>query len=181
MSKLEEIGARSVESVFLGNLANLYFHHSYFEKARETYEAANAMFEEADDKLNLAYFRAFYAALIAEENRIEEAQGLISYADKALKEIGDDLGVVAVSVCEGMIYLARARLAMESGDIRVAAAHLQIVNDRIENVKKKGAVSELHPEGAPSLAEKSGDVRDGLRFLEASMFRYEKRFRIASA
>ena len=77
MSKLEEIGARSVESVFLGNLANLYFHHSYFDRARETYEVANAMFEEKDDKLNLAYFRAFYAALIAEEDRIEEAEALI--------------------------------------------------------------------------------------------------------
>ena len=70
---------------------------------------------------------------------------------------------------------------MESGDVQSASAHLQTINERIENVKKKGTVSEMYPEGAPSLAEKSGDVRDGLRFLEASMLRYEKKFRVASA
>ena len=64
MSKLEEIGARRVESVFLGNLANLYFHHGDLLLAQKSYERANAMFEVLDDKLNLAYFRAFYAGLI---------------------------------------------------------------------------------------------------------------------
>ena len=60
------------------------------------------MFEALEDKLNLAYFRAFYAGLIAEQNRTDEAQEYIDYASKTLQDIGDDLGV-EVYLCEGLI------------------------------------------------------------------------------
>ena len=181
MSKLEEIGARRVESVFLGNLANLYFHHGDLVRAQACYEKANTMFEALEDKLNLAYFRAFYAGLIAEQNRTDEAQEYIDYASKTLQDIGDDLGVEAVYLCEGLILLAEASTAMDSNDIQTANTNLASIHERIENVKKKGPVSKSHPEGAPSLAERSGDIRDALRFVEAALQRYKTKFRVESA
>ena len=111
MVKLEEIGARMEESVFLGNLATLYFQNAQFEKARETYESAIAIYQQADDQLNLAYFRAFYGALLAEGDEIDEAARCMGLASSTLKEIGDDLGVAAVAVCEGLLDVARARQA----------------------------------------------------------------------
>ncbi len=177
MSKLEEVGARVAESVFLGNLATLYFQDGQLGKARETYEAAIHIYESRGDKLNLAYFKAFFGALLAEEGEIETAQANMCEAAEVLKEIGDDLGVAAVSVCEGLVDVARARVAKQNNDMATAQLHFKAALERKSQAEKKGPVSVAHPQGQPSLATQSGDVRDSLKFLELSLRRYsENRF-----
>ena len=70
---------------------------------------------------------------------------------------------------------------MDANDIQTANTHLASIHERIENVKKRGPASKSHPDGAPSLAERSGDIRDALRFMEAALQRYETKFRVESA
>ena len=157
---LEEVGDRRLLAITLGNLALLHHEEGRLEEARAGYQRATTLLAEVGDRRSEALAQGRLGAALASMDRADDARAALSRGERLLVHLGDPLSDEVLAVARGFLDLALARGARVEGRPAEAAEHLAEVRRRIGRARA----------GAPSLADRSDDIRLCLRILERSLW-----------
>lgn len=162
---LEKTGRRTFIGPFLGSLATLCHERGELDEALRRFERALESMRETGnlryEGLMLGYLGAVYADL----GRLDEARATLDQADRRHAEIGDPRHLECARLHRAFLDVAEARRAEARGDRSTAERLRASVRSRVDEASRPGPPSEQHPEGGPSPAEMSDDVRRALRLL----------------
>ncbi len=155
---LEEVGDLRLVALTLGNLGTLH---------QEEGRLAPARVPRSRDRLAPggrrppleAIARSRLGAVLASLDAIDESRRALDRAERLLVHLGDELSTELAQLSRGFLDLALARSARlgprpEDAKEPLAAARARIAHARA---------------GDPSLADRSDDIRLGLRLLERSL------------
>lgn len=159
---LGEVGDRRLLGITLGNLGLMSHEDGRPDEARAHHERAVTLLREAGDRRSEALAEARLGAALASLDRpvdVSAAGAALSRADRLLVHAGDALAVEVASVARGFLALALSRAARLAGREEEAAAQLAEARCRIAHARA----------GDPSAADRSDDVRLGLRILERGL------------
>lgn len=156
---LEEVGDLRLLAITLGNLALLHHEQGRLEEARAGYERAAATLREVGDRRSEALAQGRLGAVLASMDHGDEARAALTRGERLLVHLGDALSDELLAVARGFLDLALARSARVAGRPPEAAEHVAEARRRIARARS----------GAPSLADRSDDIRLCLRILERAL------------
>ena len=159
LSILEEVGDLRLLAITLGNLALLHHEEGRLEEARTGYDRASTLLREVGDRRSEALAQGRLGAVLASMDRADEARAALTRGERLLVHQGDALSDELLSVARGFLDLALARGARVAGRPKEAAEQLAEARRRIARARA----------GAPSLADRSDDIRLCLRILERGL------------
>jgi tetratricopeptide (TPR) repeat protein len=160
---LAEIGDRRLLAITMGNLGLLHHEEGRLDDARTSHERAARLLHEVGDRRSEALSLGRLAAALAALDRTDEALAALDRGTRLLESLGDPLALEAVRLAEAFIDLSAARRATVEKREALALAHVEAARRRMTALTAPG------PSGAPSLADRSDDIRAGLRILERSL------------
>lgn len=163
LSILEEVGDRRLSAITLTNLGNLHHEEGRLEEARACHEAARRLLREVGDARSEGLCLGRLGAVLALLDRLDEAETALERADLLLERLGDSLSLEAVQVNRGFVELTRHRRLLLEQRSEEAADALVKIEQRIRRARRPGRA------GAPSLADRSDDIRASLRILERNL------------
>lgn len=156
---LEEVGDLRLVALTLGNLGTLHQEEGRLAPARACHERATALLQEVGDRRSEAIARSRLGAVLASLDAIDEARRALDRAERLLVHLGDELSAELAQLSRGFLDLALVRSARLGPRPEEAAEPLAMARARIAHARA----------GEPSLADRSDDIRLGLRLLERSL------------
>ena len=156
---LEEVGDLRLLAITLGNLGILHHEEGHLEGARACQERAGALLREVGDRHSEALALGRLGAVLASQGLGEEAAVAVERGERLLERLDDPIGHALLRVARGLLLVERARAALSDGRSDEAAARAAAAREIIAGARV----------GAPSLADRSDDVRLGLRILERDL------------
>ncbi len=152
---LDEVGDLRLRAITLGNLGLLHHEEGRLGEARDAYDLAAAQMREVGDRRSEALALGRLGAVLASLDRPAEARAALTRGERLLAPLADVLGDGLLAVARGFLDLALARSARVAGRAAEADLHLAEARDRLAHASA----------GAPSLADRSDDIRLCLRIL----------------
>jgi predicted ATPase/Tfp pilus assembly protein PilF len=156
---LEEVGDIRLLAIMLSNLGVLHHEEGRLDEARQSHARAAALLAEVGDRRSEALAAGRLGATLAALDRIADARAALDRGERLLAHLDDTLGAEILAVARGFLDLALARSARIEGRPIEAAEHLEGARRRIARARS----------GAPSLADRSDDIRLCLRILERAI------------
>lgn len=156
-----ELGLKFIEGVVTANLGMVAVLEGRRGEARAFLQAATRALSDVGARRYRAWSTAWLAALAADEDRVELAAELASYAAAGAAEIHDEIIAKCAGILGGHVELARARAAAASGDEASATAHRAAAAAIVADARAPG------PRGPWS--SRAENVRFALRSLEAAL------------
>jgi predicted ATPase len=156
---LEQVGDIRLLAITIGNLGVLHHEEGRLDEARQSHARAAGLLADVGDPRSEALARGRLGAALAAQGRTEEARAAMDRGDRLLGHLDDPLAAAVLAVMRGFLDLALARSAVVEARPSEAADHVAAARGRIAHAL----------EGAPSLANRSDDVRLALRILERSL------------
>jgi predicted ATPase/Flp pilus assembly protein TadD len=155
---LEEVGDLRLLAISLGSLGTLHHEEGRIEEARAYHERAAALLHEVGDSRSEARAWGRLGAALASLGRLEDARAALARGERLILHAGDAIGTELLGVARGFLDLALARAARVESRPEEAAVHLADLRRRIGP-----------GDGAPSLADRSDDIRLYLRMLDRGL------------
>ena len=156
-----ELGLKFIDGVLNANLGMVAALEGRPAEARAYLQAATRTLTEFGDRRYRAWATAWLSTLAADEDRLDLAAELASFADATAAEIHDDVIRKSISILGGHLELAKARVATERGDADAAKSHLAAAVAIVADANAPG------PHGPWVL--RADNVRFALRSLEAAI------------
>jgi predicted ATPase/Tfp pilus assembly protein PilF len=156
---LEEVGDLRLVALTLGNLGALHQEEGRLVEARACHDRATALLQEVGDRRSEAIARSRLGAVLASLDAVDEARRALDRAERLLVHLGDELSTELAQLSRGFLDLALARSARLGPRPEEAAEPLAAARARVAHARA----------GEPSLADRSDDIRLGLRLLERSL------------
>ncbi len=163
---LRESGARTFEGLALASLGSYYQEQGNLEEAVARYREASRVLREVGDKRYEGLTLAALAAALAGLQTMNEAEQLLEQATQELNETGDLNFLDALDVYRAHVELAKAMQKPAQG-----RALFESVQRRVKRAEQALDPDPTHPNGLPSPADRSEQVRAALRSLRAAMRR----------
>jgi predicted ATPase len=156
---LEEVGDHRLYAITLGNLGGIDHEDGRLDEAAKSHARAVALLADVGDRRSGAIAHARLGAALAGLDRLRESRDAIDRGERLLAALADPLAVEIVGLMRGFLDVALARAARVGGREAEAEQLLGAARGRIAR-----AVA-----GAPSLADRSDDIRLAQRMLERSL------------
>ena len=157
---LERSGDRRLVAIARTNLGSLHHERGELAQAIAAHGAAIESLRFLGDVRSEALCLARLGAALACKGELHDAERALSLARSLVDETADVVSHGAVRVFDAFVALAEADRANAAGDDSGVQRHLSTVRDRV-------AFAHQRDGDAPSLAERSDDVRLALRILAA--------------
>jgi predicted ATPase/Tfp pilus assembly protein PilF len=156
---LEEVGDTRLLAITLGNLGILHHEEGRLADARACQERAGALLREVGDRHSEALALGRLCALLASQGNGEEAAVALERGERLLDRLDDPIGHALLRVAGGFLHIFKARTELSAGRVDDARGHVVRAREIIDRARA----------GAPSLADRSDDVRLCLRILERDL------------
>ena len=156
---LEEVGDRRLVALTLGNLGTLHQEEGRLGEARACHDRATALLQEVGDRRSEAIARSRLGAVLASLDAVDESRRALDRAERLLVHLGDELSTELAQLSRGFLDLAIARGSRLGPRPDEASEPLAQARARVAHARA----------GAPSLADRSDDIRLCLRLLERSL------------
>lgn len=118
------------------------------------------------DALNLGACLSLAGSLLALDGDLERARQMLDEAWAITAPLGAPGRTAAVVIAQQSLALRKAADAHRAGDEQAAEALLAQIEAAVAPFRAPGPPDRDHPDGTPSLAERSSAVRGSLGFLE---------------
>lgn len=167
-----EIGDRRSEALMMGSFGDHAFLKGELGEALLNYERCLSIVRDIGDRRFSALYLSRKGGLLASLGRTDEAAHSLNLAHEVLEIIRDPVFETAYTLHSAQLGLAQTKEALKEGNLAAIEARCKAVQALIDELEAPGPSTSEHPQGAPSKAAQSDELRLSLRMVKRDLRRH---------
>ena len=165
VTTLDGVGDRTTTAYAEGVWGLYELEHGDRKEAMARLKNAATTLEQIGDKHYCPTFYGAVAHLLAVDGQMRRAETTLEQADDIARQQQDATVIAIIDLFRGCIEACEAKRASDdvAANLRASAA------GRARAARRRGPVSEEHPDGAPPAVQLSWDLRCAMRLLQKEL------------